>query len=171
MNLVWMRGFSGSGHDQVKSVKATPDGGMLAVIETASSDGDMTDLNKGLFDLVVVKYDASGNVVWARAIGGKNIESTDAGIDLLASGNVILAGYTCSGSGDFEGTDYFGDLFDLFAAELDASTGEVEVAAHLRRRQERLSVFGHGDLRRRLHPVRRHQLVYGDVCRRQRNRL
>lgn len=126
MNLVWMRGFSGSGHDQVKSVKATPDGGMLAVIETASSDGDMTDLNKGLFDLVVVKYDAAGNVVWTRAIGGKNIESTDAGIDLLASGNVILAGYTCSGSGDFEGTDYFGDLFDLFAAELDASTGEVK---------------------------------------------
>lgn len=96
MNLVWMRGFSGSGHDQVKQVHTTSDGGCLAIIETVSVDGDMEGLNKGLYDLVVIKYDASGNTVWTRDIGGVNLESTDAGIDVLASGNVIIGAPSCS---------------------------------------------------------------------------
>lgn len=126
MNLVWMRGFSGSGHDQVKQVYVTSDGGCLAIIETVSVDGDMEGLNKGLYDLVVIKYDASGNTVWTRDIGGVNLESTDAGIDVLANGDIIVGGITSSGSGDFEGTDYYGDIFDLFAAELDGVTGEIK---------------------------------------------
>lgn len=126
MNLVWMRGFSGSVHDQVKQVHTTSDGGCLAIIETVSVDGDMEGLNKGLYDLVVIKYDASGNTVWTRDIGGVNLESTDAGIDVLANGNIIVGGITSSGSGDFEGTDYYGDIFDLFAAELDGVTGEIK---------------------------------------------
>lgn len=125
MNLVWLAGFSGSEHDQVKEVQATDDGGCVAVIETLSTDGDMAGENEGLYDLLVVKYNASGEVAWTRDIGGRNLESTDRGVDVLENGNIVVAGITSSGSGDFVGTDYFGDIFDLFAAELDGSTGEI----------------------------------------------
>ena len=85
--VAWMRGLTGSGHDQAKAVKATPDGGCVALFETSSHDGDLADLNRGIFNLIVVKYDASGNAEWTRTIGGRNLESSDFGIDILANGN------------------------------------------------------------------------------------
>lgn len=119
-NLIWMKGFSGSNHDQAKHIKATKDGGCLVLIETNSNDGDMLDLNKGLFDLVVVKYNKDGNAEWQRSIGGKNIESAGFGLDILDNGDILLGGITSSGSGDFTDVDYYGDLFDLFVAKISS---------------------------------------------------
>lgn len=119
-NLIWMKGFSGSNHDQAKHIKATADGGCLVLIETNSNDGDMQELNKGLFDLVVVKYNKDGNVEWQRTIGGRNIESAGFGLDVLANGDILLGGITSSGSGDFTDVDYYGDLFDLFVAKISS---------------------------------------------------
>lgn len=119
-NLIWMKGFSGSNHDQAKHIKATTDGGCLVLIETNSNDGDMQELNKGLFDLVVVKYNKDGNVEWQRTIGGRNIESAGFGLDVLANGDILLGGITSSGSGDFTDVDYYGDLFDLFEAKISS---------------------------------------------------
>lgn len=58
--LIWMSNFSGSANDQVKQIKATDDGGIAVLIETNSNDGDMENQNRGLYDLVIVKYDAHG---------------------------------------------------------------------------------------------------------------
>ena len=117
--LVWMQNFSGSQHDQIKYLMAEDDG-FVAIIESNSNDGDMDQLNhSGLFDLAFVKYDLNGKQVWKRVIGGRNIETARGGIDVLTNGNYIIAGTTSSGSGDFQGVDYYGDLFDMFAAELD----------------------------------------------------
>lgn len=117
-NLVWMKNFSGSEHDQIKQIRATKDGGIAALVETLSNDGDMQDLNKGLFDVAVVKYDKDGNLEWIRSIGGVNLESAGFGIDIMADGSYIVGGHTSSGSGDFAGTDYYGDIFDIFAAQI-----------------------------------------------------
>ena len=73
--LIWMSNFSGSANDQVKQIKATDDGGIAVLIETNSNDGDMENQNRGLYDLVIVKYDAHGKKVWQRVLGGKNIET------------------------------------------------------------------------------------------------
>lgn len=119
-NLIWIKGFSGSNHDQAKHIKATKDGGCLVLIETNSNDGDMQDLNKGLFDLIVVKYNKDGNVEWQKSIGGRNIESASFGLDILDNGDILLGGITSSGSGDFTDVDYYGDLFDLFVAKISS---------------------------------------------------
>ena len=122
-NVAWMRGLTGSGHDQAKAVKATPDGGCVALFETSSHDGDLTDLNRGIFNLVVVKYDASGNAEWTRTIGGRNLESSDFGIDILANGNYVVAGIKSSYTDDFADAPYYGNTFDLFATEISAADG------------------------------------------------
>ena len=121
--VAWMRGLTGSGHDQAKAVKATPGGGCVALFETSSHDGDLTDLNRGIFNLIVVKYDASGSTEWTRTIGGKNLESSDFGIDILANGNYVVAGIKSSYSDDFADAPYYGNTFDLFATEISAADG------------------------------------------------
>lgn len=121
--VAWMRGLTGSGHDQAKAVKATPDGGCVALFETSSHDGDLTDLNRGIFNLIVVKYDASGSTEWTRTIGGRNLESSDFGIDILANGNYVVAGIKSSYSDDFADAPYYGNTFDLFATEISAADG------------------------------------------------
>ena len=124
-NVVWMRGLSGSGHDQAKQVRATADGGCVALFETSSHDGDLEgEANRGIFNLVVVKYDAGGEVQWQRTIGGTNLESSDFGLDVLANGNYVVGGIKSSYNYDFEGAQEFGNTFDLFATEISAQTGE-----------------------------------------------
>ena len=117
---LWIKGFSGSEYDQAKSIKATPDGGSITLIETNSNDGDMLDKNAGLFDLALVKYDASGNLQWTQYINGRNIESSHSGIDVLANGNYVVAGIYSSTDGTFTEADRYGNLFDLFACEIDS---------------------------------------------------
>lgn len=120
---VWIKGFSGSEHDQIKTIIKDQDG-FVAIYETMSNDGDMAQLNHGLFDLAVVKYTEDGEKQWQKVLGGRNIESARSGISILQDGNYIVAGTLGSGSGSFEGVDYYGDTFDIFAAKLDRN-GEI----------------------------------------------
>lgn len=124
--LVWMQGFSGSSHDQVRMAKETADGGVVALVETVSSDGDMAGLQHGLFDVVLVKYGADGERQWVRSIGGKNLESSDMGLAILSDGNFIVTGITSSYDGDFTGVDYFGSTFDLFSAKVSSADGSIQ---------------------------------------------
>lgn len=124
-SLMWMTGLSGSGHEQAKQVKATADGGCVVLFETSSHDGDFEgDANRGVFNLVVVKYSADGKAEWQRTIGGRNLESSDFGLDVLANGNYVVGGIKSSYNADFEDAEVFGNTFDLFATELSAQTGE-----------------------------------------------
>ena len=123
-NLLWMNNFSGSGYDQVKQVKSTKDGGVVALIETNSTDGDMQDTNKGIYDLVVLKYDKDGNLQFRRNLGGKNIESVGFGITELSDGSIMVGGHLSSKSGDFADVTWYGDIFDTFAAKI-SSSGEL----------------------------------------------
>ena len=82
--LIWMSNFSGSANDQVKQIKATDDGGIAVLIETNSNDGDMENQNRGLYDLVIVKYDAHGKKSGNEVLGGKNIETSSSGLDILS---------------------------------------------------------------------------------------
>ena len=123
--LLWMTDLSGSGHDQAKRVRATADGGCVALFETSSHDGDLAgDANRGIFNLVVVKYDADGVAQWQRTIGGTNLESSDFGLDVLADGKYVVAGIKSSYNYDFADAAIYGNTFDLFATKLSAQTGE-----------------------------------------------
>ena len=53
--------------------------------------GSLTLTNEGNYNIFLVKYDAKGNVIWAKSAGGKKYdEATSIAVD--ASGNIYIAG-------------------------------------------------------------------------------
>src|SRR5260221_174489 len=97
------------------------------------SDGDF-DPGPGIFnltsnnssnDIFILKLDASGNFVWAKAMGGNSSNEEGRSIAIDESGNVYTTGYF-SGQSDFDPgaetvTLTSAGLFDIFISELDAA--------------------------------------------------
>jgi hypothetical protein len=74
-------------------------------------------ISRGSFDIYLLKYNAKGNLVWAKQYGGKDSDEAYA-ISSDGSGNIYLTGYF-SGTADFSGTNFSsnGDR-DFFVAKV-----------------------------------------------------
>jgi hypothetical protein len=84
--------------------------------------------SKGLLDVYVTKLDASGNLIWAKSMGGTS-DDVAYGISVDALGNVYTTGY-CYPNADFDpgpgtyniATNILGSMNDrIFVSKLDAS--------------------------------------------------
>ncbi len=64
-NVIWKKTLGGTNSDYLKQVIKTPDGQILCVGETQSSNGDITNF-VGQADSWVVKLDLSGNILWKK---------------------------------------------------------------------------------------------------------
>lgn len=82
---------------EIKATVASSDGGIFVVGHTtASTDGQTL---KGDQDLVLAKYDSTGNRVWSRVLGAaESAEGLSIATD--ADGNVVVAGKVEGGLGD-----------------------------------------------------------------------
>ena len=75
-NFLW-KNFYGSSHiDDFKDIVYLDDGGIIVLAEVSNNDGDVTatvsinnPLNK---DLVLVKYDIYGNIIWQNSVSNEN---------------------------------------------------------------------------------------------------
>lgn len=78
-------------------------------------------INAGFEDMLLVKYDSSGSVVWARSAGGMSWDTPQA-IAVDATGNSYIAGYYQSPSLTF-GSEIFTNagVYDFFLAKYDPS--------------------------------------------------
>lgn len=78
----------------------------------------------GLRDIFFAKYDANGNYIWAKSIGGGNIDSGNS-IAVASSGNVYITGYFAL-TADFDPGTGTANLVsagnqDIFFAKYDAN--------------------------------------------------
>jgi hypothetical protein len=102
-NVVWANGTGGNASDEAYSCTADPGGNIIATGWFQSPTitfGTTVLTNAGNADMFIVKYDPSGNVLWAQSAGGSQIDggkscSTD------ASGNIVLCGSFSSPSISF----------------------------------------------------------------------
>jgi len=129
-NFLWARSMGGPSDDLGNSVSVDALGnvystgyfGGTADFDPGTSVSSLT--SAGLTDVFVQKLDASGNLLWARSMGGSSNDiGNSIGVD--ASGNVYTAGYF-EGTTDLDpGTDVFdatsAGLTDLFIQKMDAS--------------------------------------------------
>ena len=127
-NWLWAKSAGGVADDQANSI-AVDASGNTYVTGWFDSDsitfGTTTLHNAGAYDIFLTKYDASGNVVWAKRAGGASYDYANS-VAVDASGNIYVTGYFTSDTAWFGthillnsgGTD---DSEDMFIAKYTPS--------------------------------------------------
>lgn len=128
-NRLWATYYGGTGEDVGYGVAVGSSGEVYLAGYTGStsgiaSGGFQNSYGGGTFDAFLVKFDSSGNRLWATYYGGSGIENVENGIAVDGSGRIFLGGYTSSTSGiaagGFQNT-YGGGSNDAFITKFDTS--------------------------------------------------
>lgn len=124
--LEWSKNLDGSGNSEYKAVCATEDGGcVVAGSYTISKRADgIYSLCYGKSDCYIIRYDAKGNVCWAKSFGGSKNDHVY-GITEI-KGGFVLVGNTQSVDYSFTGCSLGGEQ-DAFLIYLNES-GELSYA-------------------------------------------
>ena len=104
LNIEWAKITGGNGADRYRSIYLTTDGGYIAA-------GDSSSFGAGDKDIFIVKYTDTGNVEWAKTIGGIYGERAFS-IVQDGQGNYLVAGTTAS---------YGSGMYDALISKLDSS--------------------------------------------------
>ncbi|MBA3683546.1 MAG: hypothetical protein H0W73_20630 [Bacteroidetes bacterium] len=130
-NFMWAKSFGGTGYDIATSIKLDALGNIHTTgsFETTSDfDPNIAVFNlisAGGYDIFILKLNPSGNLIWAKGIGGTSYENTSA-IALDVSGNIYTTGNFQLAAIDFDpGPGVFivnpGVGYDVFISKLDAA--------------------------------------------------
>jgi hypothetical protein len=108
----WARGVGGSGADLCAFASSAPDGGIFTaglVVDGADFGDGVVRTGDGGDEGWIARHSSSGELVWARVLGGERV----AAIDVAPDGRIVACG-------NFQGTMTLG-AFELRAAgDLDA---------------------------------------------------
>ena len=105
-NVAWAKGMGGPGGDQGRSVAVDATGNVYTTgyfqgtVDFDPNAGVLNLTSAGAGDIFVSKLDATGNLVWAKAMGGST-DDTGYCIAVDGVGNVYTTGYF-SGTVDFD---------------------------------------------------------------------
>jgi hypothetical protein len=130
-NFAWAKSYGDQPVDQGQDIAIDPAGNVYLTgffTDFVNFGGGTFISNNGSYDLFVLKLDPAGNFLWAKQIGGPDMESiSDIAVD--SQGNVILTGFFRMtvdfdpGTGSFPMTAV--GLQDIFMLKLDSGGGFV----------------------------------------------
>ncbi|RZK18424.1 MAG: T9SS type A sorting domain-containing protein [Flavobacterium sp.] len=120
-DIQWQKTLGGTDYDGASCVQQTSDGGYILAGHTVCNDGDVTG-NHGENDVWVVKLNATGVIVWQKALGGTLSDYANS-IQQTSDGGYIVAGNTASNNGDVMGNHNTG-YDDVWIVKLN-STGII----------------------------------------------
>src|ERR1019366_5920743 len=127
-NWLWARSSVGIGRDESSSQSADAFGNVFATgyfnsptITFGNITLSNTDSTGNFQDIFIVKYDANGNILWAKSVGGTNNDEGYA-VSADASGNVFVTGWFSSPTLNFGYTtlNSYGNS-SIFIAKYDAN--------------------------------------------------
>jgi hypothetical protein len=119
-DMEWQACFGGSGYELGYCIHQTTDGGYILAGETRSNNGQVTGFH-GIADWWVVRNDATGTLLWQRALGGSGSEIPRAVVQTM-DGGFVVAGSSGSTDGDLIGVASTGRGW---VVKLDAD-GEIQ---------------------------------------------
>lgn len=120
--LVWQKRYGGSGLDIANHIHLNDDGSFYLAASSNSNDGNITGNHgtAGYTDGVLMKLDASGNLLWSKCFGGsKNEEFFDMEI---IEGRIYLSGFANSNDGDIPPQQ---KNYDVWVLALDANGNKI----------------------------------------------
>ena len=128
----WAKTIGGGDTDDIQSVAETNDGGCIVGGNFSGNsiqvgDYTLTNSNGYTSDGMIIKYNSTGEVEWAKSIGGSGIDTIQS-VAETSDGGMIVGGYY--GSGGIQVGDYTlsnNDYEDGLIIKYDAE-GEVEWA-------------------------------------------
>jgi len=99
--MAWAKTFGGSSDDEFDGLAVAPSGGIVAVGQTESTDGDFSGKNSsGKSEALAVSLSNAGNINWAQTYGGSGYSQFWGSVVAL-DGSIYAAGYTDSTDGSF----------------------------------------------------------------------
>jgi hypothetical protein len=87
-NIIWAKTYGGIVDEYAYSVQQTSDGGYIVAGETHS-------FGAGWHDVLLIKTDANGNIIWAKTYGGTSWDWAES-VQQTSDGGYIVAGGTSS---------------------------------------------------------------------------
>jgi hypothetical protein len=114
-NVLWAKSVGGGKDDSSGGIAIDASGNSYVTgnfSDSITNIGSTTLTSAGIQDLFIVKYDASGNVVWASSAGGDKTESS-LSIAIDSGGNSYITGWFNS------------DSFPFATYHLNASQGQI----------------------------------------------
>ncbi len=126
-NFLWTKHASGTGLEAFLGVSCDYAGNVVAT-GTFGADTlnvDSITLNNSStgngYDIFFVKYDSSGNTLWANSFGGSGFDNA-ASVSIDTAGNIFTCGYFFSPTISIPGTTINNSgLGDVFVAKLDGN--------------------------------------------------
>jgi hypothetical protein len=131
-NALWGRSPGGSGFDYGQSICTDSSGNVFVTGYFTSSflnfgGHPVININTGYDDIFVAEYDANGNTLWAKGVGGSDNEY-GMGICSSPSGDIYVTGYYGSYSLNFGSTTVTNNgSYDIFLAKLSPLVGINEL--------------------------------------------
>lgn len=107
--FAWAKTYGGSLDDKAVAAVALSDGYVIAS-ESISSNGPATNSNHGGKDILLMKVDLTGTLVWAKFLGGSG-DDTPSHLLVTSDGNILLTGTTASNNGDVSGNHGLNDIW------------------------------------------------------------
>jgi len=107
-NTQWTRTIGGSSYDISYSITETSDNGLVVT-------GGTMSYGNGNFDLIIAKFDSSGNLLWTKTLGGSNEDFAFSVIE-TSDNNLVTTGWTKS---------YGGSDKDVLVVKFDNNGNEI----------------------------------------------
>lgn len=116
----FLKRYGGSGSELIRSVVQVSDGGYVLVGPSSSSDGDVGE-NQGGNDMLIMKLDNNGDLMWVQTFGSSYYDDATAVIE-VSDGGYVVAGSAGALDGDVD--DHAGGL-DVWVIKLNTE-GHLE---------------------------------------------
>lgn len=131
-NVLWAKSAGGTGNDRGMDVSVDAAGNIFAAGWYTSptinfGNGTLTNSVSSANEIFVVKYDANGNALWSKSVGGSNYDAAY-GCETDATGNLYVTGSFASASIDFGSgalTNTQTGFHDFFITKYDASGNSI----------------------------------------------
>ena len=118
-NIIWEEIYGGNGDETVWTGTTTDDGGLVALVWTGSSDGDVSN-HYGLYDAWMIKVNSEGEKQWDFTLGSPGQDVGQAIIQTSDGGFLVGISTLLFEGGNITCTPHNSDYSEAVLVKLDA---------------------------------------------------